>query len=353
MGVLSDRSSQALTAAVHRVEEHWRDARVHGVEVDDVGPLLAALLLAIGRRSPEYVTSLSPRPAPRVVHQVVERLGRELIRGWTDGGAPTSDVSVLGHLAALEQVRAALERIPPEDVRAPVGEPPDTNLLVGIVHDLRSPLTSILFLAETLQSGASGPVTALQHRQLGLIYSAALGLSALVSDALELARSGTQLVDDQPAPLSMAELLESVRDIVRPMAEEKGLSVRLLGPEPDGRLGHPLALSRTLLNLTTNAIKFTERGFVEITALARGPTRLELSVRDSGPGIDPKALAHLYRPLRPSVIPGRYRFSSTGLGLAISRRLVTAMGSELQLETRPGWGTRFFFEVELPPVRPE
>jgi signal transduction histidine kinase len=270
------------------------------------------------------------------------------------------DVTVRGSPtgSATGTSRSARGRVGPDaardlGTRGSAGEPADASLLVGIVHDVRSPLTSILFLAETLQRGASGPVTELQHRQLGLIYSAALGLSTLVSDALELARSGTELVDDRPAPLSVTDLLESVRDIVRPMAEEKGLSVRLLGAEPDVRLGHPLALSRALLNLTTNAIKFTERGFVEITALARGPAALEFSVRDSGPGIDPKALAHLYRPLRPSVEPGRLRFSSTGLGLAISQRLVAAMGSELQFETRPGWGTRFFFEVELPPVEGE
>ena len=126
-------------------------------------------------------------------------------------------------------------------------------------------------------------------------------------DALELARSGTHLMEDRPAPLSMTELLESVRDMVRPMAEEKGLSIRLLGPEPDARLGYPLALSRTLLNLTTNAIKFTESGFVELTAQPRGPTTVELSVRDLPDSASWIVTAPRYKSrARPSLVSCRF-----------------------------------------------
>src|SRR2546427_4976854 len=96
------------------------------------------------------------------------------------------------------------------------------DFLVQIVHDLRSPLTSILFLAETLMQERSGPVNERQQRQLGLIYSAAFGLSSLTSDTIELARGGDQLADDRPTPLSVSELLESVCDIVRPIAAEIG-----------------------------------------------------------------------------------------------------------------------------------
>jgi len=76
--------------------------------------------------------------------------------------------------------------------------------------------------------------------------------------------------------------------------------------------------------------------------------RLEFSVRDTGPGFDPALLRSLYQPVRPVSASGRHHFSSSGLGLAICRKLVKAMGTELQVETRPNWGTRFFFEVECP-----
>jgi len=73
-------------------------------------------------------------------------------------------------------------------------------------------------------------------------------------------------------------------------------------------------------------------------------------VRDTGPGINPEALSSLFHPFRRIAKAGRYLFSGTGLGLALTRRLVRAMGAELCLETRPGWGTQFWFDVELPPA---
>jgi len=222
------------------------------------------------------------------------------------------------------------------------------QLVAEIAHDLRSPLTSILTLAETLRSGVTGEVNEIQRRQLGLIYSAALALSSTASDIVELAYGGDRLAQSEASSFSVREVLESVRDIVRPMAQEKDLELRFKIKGTDRRFGYPLPLSRVLLNLTTNALKFTDDGFVEIAALATGRTELEFSVRDSGRGINPKAMTTLYQPFRRE--DRGYTFSGTGLGLAICRRLVNAMGSNLELETRPGWGTRFSFRLELPPA---
>jgi signal transduction histidine kinase len=241
---------------------------------------------------------------------------------------------------------------------APEPEPPDLAacvagsdglaLVVELAHDLRSPLTSILFLAEALQQGQGGSVTPEQARQLGLIYNAALGLCTTASDVLELARGGKRLVDRAPAAFSLAETFASVRGMVLPIAEEKGIALELVHPVPERRIGHERAVSRVLLNLATNAVKFTERGFVELAARPVNAKRLEFSVRDTGAGIDPGVLATIYQPVRRN--GKRDHFSSSGLGLAICRKLVRAMGSELQVESRPNWGTRFFFELECPPA---
>jgi signal transduction histidine kinase len=226
--------------------------------------------------------------------------------------------------------------------------PDGLELVVEVAHDLRSPLTSILFLAETLQRGRSGPVNSVQERQLGLIYSAAFGLSSVASDVIELARGGDRLVDLDPIPFSVTDILESVRDIVQPIAEEKSLTVQLATPEADFRVGHPVALSRVLLNLTTNALKFTAEGFVEVTARQTTQRGVEFSVRDTGRGIPPQSMATLYEPFRRRQKQGEYAFSGSGLGLSICRKLVEAMGSTLQVETAPGYGTRFHFVLDLP-----
>jgi signal transduction histidine kinase len=264
----------------------------------------------------------------------------------------SADMDMLGTLGGIEQLREAIEPDAPWQLGEQLAQPGGLDLMVEIAHDLRSPLTSILFLSETLHNGLSGEVNELQRRQLALIYSAALGLSGLVSNSIELASGGERLVDSEPCPFSITQALRAVQDMVRPMAEEKDLAL-YLRPQAlvDLRLGHPMALSRALLNLTCNALKFTEHGFVEIAAVAKHGAHVEFSVRDTGPGIDAQALNRLYQPFRRTWGRPGFTFSGSGLGLAISRKLIAAMGSELQVETG-SWGTRFYFEVDLPIAPP-
>ena len=250
----------------------------------------------------------------------------------------------------VEPTRPPQPAVEPPDLAACLAGPNGLELVVEMAHDLRSPLTSVMFLAESLQQGQGGPVTETQRRQLGLIYSAALCLCTAASDVLELARGGVRLVEREPTPFSVVEMFGSVRSMIQPLVEERGLDVRFGYPVPERRTGHARALSRVLLNLATNAVKYTDTGFVEIAARPLTPVRLEFSVRDTGPGLEADAREAVFRPFRTATPGLRQQFSSSGLGLAICRKLVHAMGSELEVETSPGWGTRFFFSVDVPPT---
>ena len=164
----------------------------------------------------------------------------------------------------------------------------EADFLVEMAHDLRSPLTAIISLAELMQTGQSGPVNDVQRRQLGLIYSAALCLCAAASDVIEMAREGERLAEKQPARFRISEILANLSDLVRPMVEVRGLELRTDSPEPDIRIGFPRALNRVLLNLTTNAVKNTDHGSVTVF----GPTdwhRIEwFSGPDTGAGCIPR-----------------------------------------------------------------
>jgi signal transduction histidine kinase len=223
--------------------------------------------------------------------------------------------------------------------------------LVEMAHDMRSPLASIVLLVETMRQGQSGPVTPVQERQLGLVYGAAFGLSLLVSDLISLARSGDWLHDAEPRPFSVGVLFNSVRDIILPIAEEKSIRVLLSPPEGDWRIGYAAALQRVLLNLVTNALKFTDEGIVELGALELSRTGVEIFVRDSGKGIPAHRLTTLFDVFRPTEGDGESRvFSSSGLGLAICRKLVTAMGGEIRADNDPRGGARLSLLLDLEPA---
>jgi signal transduction histidine kinase len=219
--------------------------------------------------------------------------------------------------------------------------------VLEIAHDMRSPLSAILFLVETLRAGQSGTVTPVQERQLGLIYGAAFGLSGLASDIIEAGR-GNLLADSPPSPVSLTDTIQDICAIVAPLAEEKGLRLQQVYPTVDGRLGHGGAIHRVLLNLTSNALKYTERGSVSIGVTELDDTRVEFWIKDTGRGIPEHVLAMLFTEFRPGSVG--MRFSSAGLGLSICRSLLERMNSKLKVDTSPEEGTRFSFVLDLPPV---
>ena len=226
-----------------------------------------------------------------------------------------------------------------------------TQLLVELAHDLRSPLTAILTLAESLQSGISGPLTPSQQQQLALIHASALRLCGTTSDTLDLAR-GDAGEADEPQRFSLRTLFEEVRETVMPMAVEKGIAVTITVEGMELRTGQDRRIRRTLLNLATNALKVTEQGEVTLLARPAGPRTMRFEVIDTGPGMDLQTLRHLWTPFRPTARGRHSAFSSAGLGLAICRKLVREMGGELRVSTELGVGSRFYFTIPLP-VAPE
>jgi signal transduction histidine kinase len=339
---------EALKDATLWAQTEWERALEHASGMEEVTGHLAQLCAAIRQLASGQSPDLSALPPNALSRRLVNLVRCRFLERVQALPAPPDTVQLLRLLSAIETVSQRLEVDWSQHFADRLSGPDGLELVVEVAHDLRSPLTSILFLAETLQRGRSGPVNSVQERQLGLIYSAAFGLSSVASDVIELARGGDRLVDLDPIPFSVTDILESVRDIVQPIAEEKSLTVQLATPEADFRVGHPVALSRVLLNLTTNALKFTAEGFVEVTARQTTQRGVEFSVRDTGRGIPPQSMATLYEPFRRRQKQGEYAFSGSGLGLSICRKLVEAMGSTLEVETAPGYGTRFHFVLDLP-----
>ncbi len=257
-------------------------------------------------------------------------------------------------IAALVAQGAAALRLP--DARDADHAGPDSAriadedalaLLVGVTHDMRSPLSSMLVLVERLLSGQSGPLTSAQERQLGLLYSAAFGLASLTNDALDFARGTSSFAGAPPVSFSISDLFRSVRQVAQPIAEEKGLLLRCCGPTTDRRLGQPAVLHRVLLNLITNALNYTSTGTVTVTATPLDATSLCFRVEDSGRGMPEEVLVSLAMPVWGGPFSSG-AFSGSGLGLGMCRRLLGELGSDLEIEALQPAGTRVQFTLDLP-----
>jgi signal transduction histidine kinase len=337
---------RAFDAAVDRVRtapEHFTGASVDDVRTA-VGAIAQAILAVAGGQEAE----ISGIPVAVSGRRVLEAIRQAYLEELAASSAAPAADELLATLRAIEGVQRALDGDAAQRFVSRLDSADALQLVVEVAHDMRSPLNAILFLTEQIRNGRSGSISPMQERQVGLVYSAAFGLSALVSDVIELAHTGNTLVDRSPGPFSISSVLHSVNDIVRPLAEEKGLTVQMTGTDADLRVGHPVALSRVLLNLTTNALKFTERGSVSVTCESKSRTRVEFSIQDTGRGIPQSVLATLFDAFRRRQGRADFAFSSAGLGLSICRQLVADMGGELRVETELERGTRFSFELTLP-----
>ena len=314
------------------------------------------LLSIIGEAISQVLLGGSPElqgwPTSAPIREPVERMRRALLDQASLSEVPrvhADDVLVV--LRALERVQETALADSSRRFAEQLSTGNALELVVGVAHDMRSPLSSILFLVETLRNAYRSKSTAVEERQLGLVYGAAMGLSQLVSDVIELARGCDRLLDREAIPFSISELLNGVLRLVQPIAEEKRLAIYTQLPQVDARVGYPAALSRVMLNLVTNALKFTNEGYVEISLHQRSRTAVEFSVRDTGPGIPDAELSTLYQALRKRTrSKGQVVLSSSGLGLSICQRLVSAMGGQLHVQTELGRETRFHFVLDLPPA---
>jgi len=224
------------------------------------------------------------------------------------------------------------------------------DFLSNMSHELRTPLNAVLGYAQLLKREPG--LSERQAHGLNTIEQSGQHLLSLISDLLDLTKIEAGKLELHPETLHLATFLEVVGDIIHVRAEEKGLAfVQAPAPDLPVVMADAQRLRQILLNLLGNAVKFTDHGQVSLSVgilPATGNTpRLRFEVQDSGVGIASEQQGIIFQPFE-QVGDKRRRAGGTGLGLSISRRLVHLMGGEIQVDSRPGEGSRFWFELELP-----
>ena len=342
----------ALRAALREVSAAWAPQWAASSEGESsIDHALLRLALRLGRVGDGslYESGGRRETLDHADVRLLVAIRRSLLEQWRREDLFVDQDRVLALLHSIDLLAEEPVIGGPDDSEHSLTETEAFGLVAEVAHDLRSPLTSILFLSEALRNGQSGSLTELQKHQLGLIYAAALGLAGVTNDLMTIAQDQLSSQFGEAVAFSLHEMFEAVREMVAPQAETKRIRLRFGVQCTDHRRGHPARIGRVLLNLTTNAIRFTpEGGSVEVLADPLARDTVQVSVRDTGQGIPPEQMAQLYEPFQKFQGREGFFFAASGLGLSIVRRLLEGLDSELTVDTKVGQGTRFSFVLSLP-----
>ncbi len=221
-----------------------------------------------------------------------------------------------------------------------------SRFLATMSHEMRTPLHGMLGLAALARAGGSEA-----EGYLGMLDHTGRHLLGLINDVLDYSKIESGHLKLVSAPFDLAELLEGVAGLTRVSAAEKGLGFELDGapPKPSWVLGDGARLRQVLLNLTGNAIKFTDQGQVQLQVRRAAAGRVEFEVIDSGEGVPDAERERIFEAFEQADSSFGRRHGGTGLGLAISRELARAMGGDVAcLAAPPGAGARFRLQLPLP-----
>ena len=305
------------------------------------------------QRTPQDVVSLSEalaREAPRPITDEFQAQNQELLAALEELRQRQEDLArlnaelqdtnrgVVALYAELEEKAESLRR----------ADEMKSRFLSNMTHEFQTPLNSILALTRLLMDRADGELTEEQEKQVRYIREATADLSELVHDLLDIAKVEAGKATLRPTSFTVHELFGALRGLMRPL--QTNPAVELVFANADGL--PPLTtdegkLSQIVRNYISNALKFTERGEVRVSARHDGQGNITIEVKDTGIGIaleDQERLFHEFGQV-PNRLQARVR--GTGLGLSLSKRLAELLGGAVGVQSAPGEGSMFWVRVPL------
>jgi PAS domain S-box-containing protein len=261
-------------------------------------------------------------------------------------GKPIRLVGALQNITARKRTEAALRQAKDEAEKANRAK---SDFLANMSHEIRTPLNGVLGMAQAMAVEELSPV---QRERLDVIRQSGESLLAILNDVLDLSKVEAGKLALEKAPFELDELVRTAHATFSALAEAKGLSFELTvdSAAAGAYEGDAVRVRQILLNLVSNALKFTERGGVTVT-VSRVRGVLRLAVADTGIGLSAEQVAGVFEKFEQADVSTTRRYGGTGLGLAICRQLAQLMGGDITAQSAPGAGSVFTATLPLRKLR--
>ncbi|MBK8066524.1 MAG: response regulator [Rhodanobacteraceae bacterium] len=324
-----------------------------GREAEWSAALLAVLLvilnLLLGRRV-AAIADAEARVAqpPFLAEYAASRAERERDRDRQPGLTAAEQTEIVQLRTELERHRNLEKEMEAAKQVAEAANMAKGEFLATMSHEMRTPLNGIIPLLEILRDTKLGPD---QREYLNTAYTSAKHLLRIIDDILDYSKIEANKLELENVGINLKEVVDSVVRLMEKAADAKGLKLAVAF-DPNVRLacrGDSVRLRQVLFNLVSNAIKFTDKGSVQIQVSKRGETRttseILFAVRDTGVGISPEKSERLFQPFSQADTSTTRNYGGTGLGLVICKRIVELMGGKIGLKSEVGKGSVFWFSA--------
>lgn len=245
--------------------------------------------------------------------------------------------------ARLDSMRESIQLAEEARLQAEEADRSKSQFLANMSHELRTPLNAIIGYDEAMLGGMVGEFTAQQSKLLGHIQFNSRRLLGLINDILDLSKIESGSLQVFNAPMSPHKIIRETVENMRSLADEKGLALTIEFDEkvPEVVLADASKLQQIITNLVSNAVKFTDHGYVAVTVGALDSSHWTLTVRDTGIGMPEESLDQIFAPFHQLDTTDKRKYKGTGLGLAITKRLIEGLGGTIAVTSKLEEGTQF------------